>query len=276
MTQHTATTDVVPDTKYLLDNAAPQTADRYASLEFCYDHATQDHLQALGLQAGWHCLEVGAGSGSIARWLVERVGPGGRVLATDVDPRWLQTDALPSQLELLAHDVAIDPLPVSAFDLIHERLVLVHLPSRDAVLDRLATALKPGGWLILEEFDNELPICLDPVNEEERTFIKVGHALVEALHSRGADTAWSRTLSHRLASAGLVNVGATGQMTIYHGGSAEAQLQIANIEQVGDRLIDTGLITAAERDTFRRLLDDPSFVGNHPLMITTWGQRPAD
>jgi hypothetical protein len=83
-------------------------------------------------------------------------------------------------------------------------------------------------------------------------------------------------LSHRLASAGLVNIGATGQLTIYHGGSPEAQLQIANIEQVGDGLIDTGLITTAERDTFRRLLDDPSFVGNHPLLITTWGKRPAD
>jgi SAM-dependent methyltransferase len=116
--------------------------------------------------------------------MAERAGPGGRVLATDVDPRWLQTGALP-QLEVLAHNVTSDPLPEAAFDLIHERLVLVHLPSRDAVLNRLATALKPGGWLVLEEFGNELPICLDPVNDDERTFNKVGHALAQALHSRG-------------------------------------------------------------------------------------------
>jgi hypothetical protein len=33
----------------------------------------------------------------------------------------------------------------------------------------------------------------------------------------------------------------------------------------GGTLIQAGLITTAERDTFRRLLDDPSFVGNYPF-----------
>jgi hypothetical protein len=60
----------------------------------------------------------------------------------------------------------------------------------------------------------------------------------------------------------------------FHGGSAAAQLWIANIDQVGDGLIHAGLITTAERDTFRRLLDDPSFVGNYPLLITAWGKKP--
>jgi len=42
----------------------------------------------------------------------------------------------------------------------------------------------------------------------------------------------------------------------------------------GGTLIQAGLITTAERDTFRRLLDDPSFVGNYPLLITAWGNKP--
>jgi 2-polyprenyl-3-methyl-5-hydroxy-6-metoxy-1,4-benzoquinol methylase len=274
VTRHTATSEAVADHTYLLDNAAPQTENRFAALEACYDQATKAHLEALGLQAGWHCLEVGAGSGSIARWLAQRVGSNGRVLATDIDTRWLRTDGL-AHLEMARYDVAAEPLPESAFDLIHERLVLGHLASRDAVVDRLVAALKPGGWLVLEEFDAVLPCCLDPLNEEEATFAKVGYAFVEALHRRGADTTWSRTLPHRLAAAGLIRVGATGHMTIYYGGSPEAQLQIANIEQVGDGLIEDGLITALERNIFRRLLDDPSFVGNHPLMLSTWGQRPT-
>jgi SAM-dependent methyltransferase len=196
-------------------------------------------------------------------------------LATDIDARWLRTDGL-ARLEVAQHDIATDPLPELAFDLIHERLVLVHLPSRDAVVDRLIAALKPGGWLVLEEFDAVLPCCLDPLNDEEATFNKVGYALGEALRRRGADNTWSRTLPRRLAAAGLVRVGATGHLAIYNGGSRQAQLQIANIEQVGDGLIEDGLITDAERNTFRRLLDDPSFVGNHPLMLSTWGQRPTD
>ncbi len=274
MTRHIATTEAVPDNAYLLDNAAPQTENRFAALDTCYDQATRTHLEALGLQTGWHCLEVGAGSGSIARWLTQRVGSNGRVLATDIDTRWLRTDGL-AHLEVARHDIAADPLPELTFDLIHERLVLVHLASRDAVVNRLVAALKPGGWLILEEFDATLPCCLDPLNEEEATFARVGYAFIEALHRRGADTTWSRTLPHRLAAAGLIRVGATGHVAIYNGGSPQAQLQIANIEQVGDGLIEAGLITTAERSIFRRLLDDPSFVGNHPLMLSSWGQRPT-
>jgi chemotaxis methyl-accepting protein methylase len=43
------------------------------------------------------------------------------------------------------HDVAADPVPENAYDLIHARLVLVHLPERDRVLATLAAALRPGG-----------------------------------------------------------------------------------------------------------------------------------
>jgi len=267
---------IAPETqgqRYLLDNAAQQTAGRFSGLEACFDEVAQAQLAARGIGPGWHCLEVGAGSGSIARWMAERVGPQGHVLATDIDTRWVRRDGL-AQLEVIQHDISRGPVREDAFDLIHARLVLVHLPRRDAVLARLVASLKPGGWLVIEDFDSLLPHCLDPANDDERVFVKVGRGLVQGLHGRGADTTYPRTLPHRLSSAGLVEVGGTGQLTIYRGGSPAAQLQIANIDQVGDGLIKAGLITSGERDIFRRLLDDPSFVGNHPLMITAWGRKP--
>ncbi len=46
-----------------------------------------------------------------------------------------------------------DDLPTAQFDLIHARLVLIHIPAREAVLERLVTALRPGGWLVIEDFD---------------------------------------------------------------------------------------------------------------------------
>jgi len=45
-------------------------------------------------------------------------------------------------------DVAADELPRGAFDFVHTRHVLIHLPSRDEVLARLADALRPGGVLL--------------------------------------------------------------------------------------------------------------------------------
>ena len=53
-------------------------------LERSVDPLSQRRLAALGVQQGWHCLEVGAGHRSIARWLAEQVGPQGRVVATEV------------------------------------------------------------------------------------------------------------------------------------------------------------------------------------------------
>jgi len=258
---------------YLLDNAAHQTAGRFSGLEAGLDENTKTRLSALSIAAGWRCLEIGAGSGSIARWMAKLVGARGYVLATDIDTRWIQTNGL-SQLDVQRHDITADPPPPGEFDVVHARLVLSWLPARDAVLSRLARALKPGGWLVIEDFDTLLHRCLDPLNDDERIFDKVAGAFGQALGRRGVDTTWPRTLPHRLASAGLTNIGAAGHLTIFHGGSPAAQLWIANIDQVGDGIIQAGLITTAERDTFRRLLDDPAFVGNYPLLITAWGNKP--
>jgi SAM-dependent methyltransferase len=257
---------------YLLDNAQSQAQGRFVGLEASFDTLTQRHLAARGLRPGWRCLEVGAGSGSVARWLAGQAAPDGSVLATDIDTRWVETGGLPN-LEVIQHDIVTDPLPGGAFDLIHARLVLVHLPARNQVLLRLVAALKPGGWLVAEDFDSSLPHCLDPATGAEQAFVKVGQALVGALHRRGADTTYPRTLPHRLGSAGLSDVGASGHLVIYHGGSPEAVLQQANLDQVGPFLVDAGLVDAADLQTAQRLLRDPAFIANHPLMITAWGRK---
>jgi SAM-dependent methyltransferase len=204
--------------------------------------------------------------------MARQVAPDGSVLATDIDLRWAGGD-LPN-LRLTRHDIVRDPVKENAFDLVHARLVLGHLPQRDSVITRMVDSLRPGGSLVLEEFDGALPLCLDPLGDDEHTYLKVGEAFREVLRRRGGDNAYPRTLPHSLASAGLVDVGASGRLTIYRGGTPESRLQASNLDQVGAGMVDAGLITRAELDVARRLLDDPTFVGNHPLLITAWGRRP--
>ena len=69
--------------------------------------------RARGVGPGWRCLEVGAGAGSIAGWLADRVGPSGQVIATDLDTRFLEQQARPN-LEVRRHDVVRDPLETDA------------------------------------------------------------------------------------------------------------------------------------------------------------------
>ena len=71
--------------QYIFDNAASQASQRFGSLEALYDPRTLTMLEATGVGPGWQCLEVGAGGGSVAAWLAERVGASGHVLVTDID-----------------------------------------------------------------------------------------------------------------------------------------------------------------------------------------------
>jgi ubiquinone/menaquinone biosynthesis C-methylase UbiE len=153
--------------KYVLDNAAEETRRRFEGLSKVFNPGTFRLLAERGVTSGWRCLEVGAGSGTVAAWLGERVGPSGYVLATDINPRFAEERGSPN-IEVRRHDVTADPLPEAAFDFMHARLVLIHLPTREAVLRKLISAVKPGGWPLIEDFDSYAIVPdagLDPAEE---------------------------------------------------------------------------------------------------------------
>jgi len=229
---------------YLLDNASPETRARFNALSMLYDQRTIEHLESCGVGPGWNCLEVGGGGGTIAVWLAERVGSTGHVLATDLDPRFLDGSKFPN-LEVRRHNVVTDALREAAFDLIHSRLVLIHLPERDTVLARLITALKPGGWLVLEDFDSA-SLSSDPFLNSGEIQLKTQTALYRVVEDAGIERRWGRLLFSRMRALGLVDVRAEGRLSMWCGGSAGAALTRANFQQLHEELIASGLITARE------------------------------
>ncbi len=257
---------------YLLHNAGKEAPARFAALSALFDSGTIRHLEDRGLAPGWHCLEVGGGSGSIASWLADRVGPTGRVLATDIDPRFLESLQLPN-LEVRRHDIAADPLPKAAFDLVHSRLVLLHVPERQKALARMIEALKPGGWLVDEEYDST-SMPPDPAVSPGEVFLKVQVAMTKLLEDRGVDRRFGRLLFGRLRAHGLVSVGAEARVFMLQGGSPGASLLRANYEQLRDALIDAGYITQQEFDQDVARLDDPSFMMPSGILWAAWGRQP--
>jgi len=267
-------------TGYVFSNAAEDpTARRFAGLETLYDARTQRQLEATGIGAGWRCLEIGAGGGSIATWLADRVGSEGEVLATDLDPRFLErlnTTARP-QLTVRRHDVVTDALPDAAFDLIHARLVLLHLPTAAAVLPRLVAALRPGGWLVIEDFDPTFVDRAFPVTDPaiaatmRRVFGPLG-ALIEA---RGASPGWARGLHARFTAAGLTDVAADCHLEIRAGGSPGARVDAANIEQAGPGLVEAGKAEASDVEHVLAHLRDPQVTYASPMMFSVQGRRAA-
>jgi ubiquinone/menaquinone biosynthesis C-methylase UbiE len=265
--------------QYVFDNAAPQASQRFASLETIYDPWTIRHLEAVGVGPGWHCWEVGAGGGSIARWLAERCGPTGHVLVTDIDPRYLVESASRDHapVEIRRHDIGSDPVPVQSFALIHARLVLVHVPAREQALERLVTALDPGGWLVVEELDETLLDLTYPTTNAAAAalFQKMRTAQRRLIAARGGELAltWGRSLYQRLRAHGLVEVGMEGYLALREGGSPGAQLMRANFEQIRGEAVGAGLFTNEELASMLTLLDDPDFVVSAPPMFTVWGRR---
>ena len=68
---------------YLFTHEEETERERLAAIEAGLDPITTECLEKIGVAEGWHCLEVGAGAGSIADWLCRRVGANGMVVATD-------------------------------------------------------------------------------------------------------------------------------------------------------------------------------------------------
>jgi SAM-dependent methyltransferase len=256
---------------YLLDNRRVQAGQRFDALSRLFDPSTRRHLAATGLAPGWRVWEVGAGGPALAGWLAGRVGPHGHVVATDIDTSWLT--GLP-EVEVLRHDVQRDPPPPGPFDLVHARLVLVHLPRREQVLATLVSALEPGGWLVVEEADPALQplVCLDEHGPDQQLANRLKNGFRRLLTDRGVDPAYGRTLPRHLRAAGLVDVGADAYFPIT--GPACAELERATVEQIGDQLVAAGLATRAEIDRHLANVAGGELDLATSPMITACGRRP--
>jgi SAM-dependent methyltransferase len=260
-------------TKYVFDNAGRQTPARFSALAHIYDAGTIRHLIEVGVNTGWQCLEVGGGGGSIAGWLSERVGTEGQVVVTDIDTRFLEKLGN-RNLEVRQHDIALESLPEGTFDLVHTRLVLLHLPGRDEALARLVAALKPGGWLLVEEFDS-LAIHADNEINSAETPLKTLSVLQQVLVERGADTRYGRKLPGRLRCLGLEQISAEGRISMWTTHSMGAQLLKANFEQLEDAMLISGLLTRMDFQNDLAKLDTEEFMVPSPIMWSVKARRPA-
>jgi SAM-dependent methyltransferase len=258
---------------YVLDNAAPQTPKRFSALADLYDGTTTRHLERIGVDSGWACWEIGAGPGSIAQWLASRVGPTGSVLATDIDIRFLKPDPA-SGLTVRRHDIVLDPLPDTHFDLIHARLVLVHLPEREKVLDRMIAALKPGGWLLTEEFDSALALAA-PEHYPREVALKSALSFREIMMARGVDAGFGRALAGHLHSRGMEDISAEGRLLMYRGGSPGTRLMKANLEQLREDILASGAVTPLEFEQDLARLEQADFMTPSPVMWSVAGRKPG-
>ncbi|MFF4831076.1 methyltransferase domain-containing protein [Streptomyces sp. NPDC001315] len=260
------------DDGYLLDNQQTEAAERFDAFTALFDPTTFRHLAGLGVGPGWRCWEVGAGGTSVVSWLAEKVGPTGKVVATDIDTSQLAEAARPP-VEVRVHDVGAQEPPGEDFDLVHARLVLVHVPDRERALRSMIKALRPGGRLLVEDADPALQplLCPEEYGPEQQLANRLRHGFRELLADRGADLAYGRKLPRLLREAGLRQVEADAYFPV--ASPACTALESATVRQIRDRLVTAGLATDEDIDRHLANVAAGSMDLATAPMISAWGRK---
>jgi SAM-dependent methyltransferase len=256
---------------YTYDHAWTLERRRLAGLEGALDPGTREHLIRVGAGPGTRCLEIGAGGGSVAFWLADRVAPGGTVVATDLETDFLESEAARyPTLEVLRHDITTEELP-TGFDVIHARWLVEWLPDKRRALRRMASALRPGGVLLIEDPDF--------VTIYEAGDSAIRNVYLEAMRhlesTCAVETEYGRRALADLGAVGLTDVQAEGRCPIVRGGSPLAADFLAlTIEKLREPVLARGTVTPGEFERALAALRDPTITVVAPMTVAAWGRRP--
>lgn len=230
--------------------------ERLRAIERVCDPPSRRRLLATGLQAGWRCLEVGPGAGSVLSWMSEVVGPTGRVEVVDLSTKFLAGD-LPSNVAVRQGDIRTMPLSDSSFDLVHARYVRIHLPDSDVALSRMLACLKPGGWLVLEGPDFSASRGVTGDAALVGAVHRVNQAIKVMYDTLGMDYALGLTLPALLQRRGVNGLMVENDAPLSAGGSGMATIMKMSAGQLREKYLATGVVTEQDLDRYCRFADDP-------------------
>jgi len=251
---------------YAFPHSAEDESRRLELLQQRLDPLTKRRIQRLGIGKGARCLEIGGGRGSITRWLSEVAGPGGRVVATDLQVGFLSAiDA--SNIEVIRHDIRTGTFPPGSFDLIHTRAVLMHISPGVDLLRRIVTWLAPGGWVVLEEPDFGMWIGdADPVWAAAPQSAQAAFP--------GLALSQGRSLLRQVHRLGLEDVGADAEVDIIQAGTDLAEFyQLSQAALAGPK-VQAGVLSPEQAAALIGRPADDDFLGCGFVHIGVWGRRP--
>lgn len=230
---------------YVYNQAWEQERARLAGIEAMWDPGTQRLLARHGARHGARVLEAGAGGGSIVEWLAGQVGPDGHVLAVDLDVRFVQPLAS-AIVEVRQADILAEELPTRSYDVVHSRLVLEHLAQHEHALARLVDCLRPGGSIVIEDYD-WTAFGIDAADDRESAE-RVTEGILGFMGAAGFDRFYGRKTVGSLAALGLDDVHGEGRSLVIeanHPGYAFFQL---SFEQLAPVAIEAGFMAQADAD----------------------------
>jgi SAM-dependent methyltransferase len=240
-----------------------------------HDASTIRQFERLGVARGWHCVELGAGAGSIARWLSDAVGEGGSVTAVDRDTSLLADLAARPNATVVEGDLMTMSFGSACFDLAHSRSVLMHVEDPDAVVEHLVPALRAGAVVLFEETDGE------PA-QRAATSAELPEPFRDVMVPLAMQWTWARTLASRLVALGFTDVHDDVREDLLTGASPAAAFwrqTLATIRPIvtdGARMQSVGrhAVDDSSYDAMIVLLLDPAFAAPFAARHRVSARRP--
>jgi SAM-dependent methyltransferase len=252
---------------YVYDQGFAEERTRLAGMESLWDPGTQALLDELGIgtsEKSWRCLEVGAGGGSMLRWMTSR---GATVVAIDIDIRFIEALASDT-IDVRRLDIRTDELPEGEFDLVHSRLVLEHLSERRQIIDRLAAALRPGGWMVIEDYD----WTAFGFEGTDAQLDRVTEAILGFMQRAGFEPHYGRRVVADMAAAGLTDVRGEGRARVIDSSAPGFDFFRLSFESLRGAVVEAGLISREDADAAAARFGEDIRVLT-PIMMAGIGRR---
>jgi SAM-dependent methyltransferase len=221
-------------------------------------HASRAWREA-GFTAGQTLLDVGCGPGYAALDLATITGPSGRVVAVDRSRRFLDALSAAAHERGIAHvethelDLDVDPLPDLRADGAWTRWVLSFVSRPEALVRKIAAALRPGGTIVLHEYVNYGSWRLSTRSEAFESFVR---EVMASWRDAGGEAdigldlpAWLEAAGVEVLSLRPISEAARPNDYLWQWPQAFVGIGLA-------RLVELGRIDAARVESIRRAFDD--------------------
>jgi SAM-dependent methyltransferase len=261
----------VPSKSWALDVRTELSSERLSDVQTAFDPMTISRLESVRVDTGWRCLVVGAGRSSLVRWLADRVGELGQVVAADVDASAAGTFK-EANIEVRAHDIVAAGVEPGAYDLAHSRHILMSVKEPGRALENMMASLRPGGWLVVEEGDFDEPVVITREHPGAGAFERVWHAMTAFL-SDSIDVRYGMRLPRIGWGLGLVDFHTEAVRTFSPGGDPGLVAMRLAVEMFREQLLASTALWEDDLDLATAALADPSFVCGTPLSYAIFGRK---
>jgi hypothetical protein len=228
---------------------------RLRRIETANDPATIALLQRTSIQAGWTCLELGPGAGSILQWLGAQVGANGLVIGIDTNTTYLRSFSTPP------YDIRegnfLDVTITHPLDLVHARYVLIHNHNDLDILSKIFHLLKPGSLAVFEEPDFTSAKLLE--NQPEDSHSRVNAATCQMFVDLGLDPGYALRLPRKLQRCGFEILEIRSTLHLCEGNSPIANVMGESALALRHRYCETGHCSEQDIDHYIRNARTPGF-----------------